>query len=92
LQLEKIKKTSQDLKAKLDNLSLTLPVLAHEEEKLYGSITTTEIAHALKEEGFDIDKNSIVLEEPIKTLGIFEIPIQLHPEVSAKIKLWIVKK
>jgi len=92
LQLEKIKKESEELKERLTNLSLTIPVLTHEEEKLYANITTQDIVDSLKEEGFNIDKNSIILDEPIKCLGIYEIPIKLHPEVLAKIKVWIVKK
>ena len=94
LQLEKHKKEAEELKEKLASLSLTIPVLTQEQEedKLYGSITPVDIASALKEEGFDIDKNSIILDEPIKSLGIYEIHIEVHPEVSAKIKLWVVKK
>ncbi|MCX5703004.1 MAG: 50S ribosomal protein L9 [Candidatus Omnitrophica bacterium] len=92
LQLDKIKKESEELKERLAALSLTLPVLTQEEDKLYGSITSQEIARALKEEGFAIDKNSIALDEPIKSLGIYEVPIKLHPEVIAKLKVWIVKK
>lgn len=92
LQLEKIKKGCSQLKERLENFSLTIPALAQEEDKLYGSITSQEIANFLAEEGFDIDKSSIVLDEPIKSLGIFEIPIKLHPEIQAKIKVWIVKK
>ncbi len=91
-QLEKLNKQAQDLAVQLNGVSLTMPALTHEEEKLYGSITQTEIAAALKEEGFEIDKNCVILEEPIKSLGIYEVPIKLHPEVSAKIKIWVVKK
>ena len=92
LQLDKIKRESEELKERLAALSLTLPVLTQGEDKLYGSITSQEIAHALKEEGFAIDKNSIALDEPIKSLGIYEVPIKLHPEITAKVKVWIVKK
>lgn len=92
LQIEKIKQEAQHLKDRLTNLSLTLPALTHEDGKLYGSITANDISGLLKEEGFDIDKNSIILEEPIKSLGIYEVPIKLHPEVSATIKVWVVKK
>ena len=91
-QQEKAKSVAGQLKDKLANLSLTLAVLTHEDEKLYGSIGEAEIVGALKEEGFDIDKNAVVLKEPIRTLGIFEVPLVLHPEVSAKIKVWVVKK
>jgi large subunit ribosomal protein L9 len=92
MQLEKIKKNAERLKEKLEQLSLTMPVLIQEEDKIYGSISGADIAQALKEEGIDIDKNLIILEEPIKALGIYEVPIKLHPEVISKIKLWIVKK
>lgn len=91
-QQEKVKLAAEELRDKLANLSLTIAVLTQEDEKIYGSITAVEVAQALKEEGLDIDKNAIVLEEPIKTLGIFEVPVNLHPEVSTKIKVWIVKK
>jgi large subunit ribosomal protein L9 len=89
---QKRKAEAEALKAKLDNLSITMPVLVQGEDKLYGSITLQEIASSLKEEGFDIDNNSILLAEPLKSLGIYEIPVKLHPEVNAKIKIWIVKK
>jgi len=92
LQLEKAKREAEELKAKLARLSLTMPVLTHEEDKLYASITAQDLAKALSEEGFNIDKNSIVLEEPIKALGIYEVSVNLHPEISAKVKVWIVKK
>ena len=91
-QTEKIKIEALSLKERLSGLSLTIAAVAHDEEKLYGSITNHDIACALKEEGFDFDKNIIQLLEPIKKLGIYEVPIKLHPEVSAKVKIWIVKK
>lgn len=90
--LEKIKQDALRLKEKLDGFSLTLTVLAHEEEKLYGSIASQEIAKALKEEGFEVEESTILLAEPIKSLGIYEIPLKLHPEITANIKLWVVKK
>jgi large subunit ribosomal protein L9 len=92
LQSEKVKKESQELKERLEGLSLTLAVLTKEEDKLFGSITSQEIAVSLKDEGFDIDKRHILLDEPIKALGIYEIPVKLHPEVTAQIKVWVVKK
>ncbi len=91
-QSAKAKEESEKLKARLDSLSLTISALTQSEEKLYGSIQANEISEALKEEGFSIDKNLIDLVEPIKSLGIYEIPIKLHPEVIAKLKLWVVKK
>jgi len=92
LSLEKAKNAAEEIKDRLSGLSLTIPVLVQEEEKLYGSITSVELARALKEEGFEIDKNAIILDEPIRALGIYEIPVKLYPDISAKIKVWIVKK
>lgn len=91
-QSEKIKKECEQLKERLEKASLTIAALVQSEEKLYGSISAQEIAAALKEEGFDIDKSVIVMDEPIKSLGIYEIAARLHPEVTAKVKVWIVKK
>ncbi len=92
LELEKSRKEAVVLQEKLAALSLTIPVLTQEDEKLYGSITAVELSAALKEEGIDIDKHKILLDTPIRSLGIFEVPVNLHPEVKAKIKVWIVKK
>lgn len=101
LEEEKQAKNAQSAKAKeellvvanrLAGFSLTISALAQDEEKLYGSISAHDISEALKAEGFSIDKNIIDLAEPIKSLGIYEIRIKLHPEITAKLKLWVVKK
>ena len=92
LQLEKAKKEAEMLKVKLDGLSLTIPVLTQEADALYGSITVVDLVRTLKDEGIELNKDLIALEEPIKALGIYEIPVKLHPEISAAIKVWVVKK
>lgn len=92
LELEKKKGVAEGLKARLDNLSLTISVLVQAEESLYGSITVLDIYNALKEEGIEVDKSCIMLDNPIKALGIYEIPLKLHPQVESKLKVWIVKK
>ena len=91
-QSAKIKEESELVKQRLSKLTLTIPALTQGEEKLYGSINAHEIAEALAAEGFAINKNIIDLVEPIKSLGIYEIPVKLHPDVVAKVKLWVVKK
>jgi len=94
MKLEKTRKEHEGLKAKLESLSLTMPVLTKEkeEDKIFGSVSTQEIISALSEEGITIDKSSIVLDEPLKSLGIYEVPIKLGLEITAKLKVWIVKK
>ena len=90
--LEEKKQAALVLKERLDNLSLTISATAQDEKSLYGSVTAQDISDSLKEEGIEVEKNLIILEEPIKSLGIYEIIVKLHPEVSAKVKAWIVKK
>jgi large subunit ribosomal protein L9 len=92
-QLDKLKKECEVLKERLTGVSITITALKQEEsDALYGSITAHDISKALKEEGFEVDKAKIELVEPIKALGIYEVPIKLHPEVVTKVKIWIVKK
>jgi len=89
---EKRKQEALKINERLSALSLTIPALAQDEKSLYGSVNSEGIAEALKDEGIEIDKSSILLDEPIKSLGIYEVRIKLHAEVEAKIKVWIVKK
>ena len=91
-QSAKAREEALQLKERLDSFSLTISALTQGEEKLYGSINAGDISLALKEEGFSVDKNLIECAEPIKALGIYEIPIKLHPEVIANLKLWVVKQ
>lgn len=84
-------KQSRELAEKLQAVSLTVPVQVGEEDRVFGAVTSIEIAQQLKDKGYDIDKRQIILEEPIKSLGIFEIPIKLHSEITTNIKLWVIK-
>ena len=90
--IEQEKRKSEELAKKLENVSCTIAVQVGEEEKLFGSVTSQHIADNLKEQGYDIDKRKIELEEPIKSLGIYSVPIKLHAEVDAKVKVWVVKE
>ncbi|MDD5045174.1 MAG: 50S ribosomal protein L9 [Candidatus Omnitrophica bacterium] len=90
--LEETRKDALEVAKKLSGKSFTISSEVHEEDKLYGSITSVEIHRVLEDEGFKIDKKAILLDEPIKSTGIFEVPVKLHPEVTTNIKIWIVKK
>ncbi len=85
-------KDAEKLGGELEKLSVTIPMKVGEDDKLFGSVTSQMIADALKEKGFTVDKRAIELEEPIKTLGIFEVPVKLHTKVSAKAKVWVVRE
>ena len=88
----KEKTDAQALAEKLGGLSLTISRMAGEDDKLFGSVTNGDIAEALAKEGHKIDKRDIELADHLKALGIFEVPIKLHPEVTAKVKVWVVKQ
>lgn len=90
--LQKELKTAQALAAEIEKISCTVAAEANEEEKLYGSVTEAEIASAIEVEGFTVDKKQIELEKPIEEVGIFEIGVRIHPQVTAKVRLWVTKK
>lgn len=89
---EKEKKLAQAQADKIKGISCTVAVEANENDKLYGSISQQDIASALEIEGHKIDKKNIILEKTIEELGIYDIEVRLHPEVSTKIKLWVTKR
>ena len=80
------------LAERLASLSCTVRVKVGEEDKLFGAVTAQDIAASLHEEGISIDRRKILLEQPIKSLGIFQIPVRLHTDVTAMLKVWVVKE
>jgi len=89
---EKIKKSSDDLALKLSAVKLSIETLAGEEDKLFGSITTADIAEALSKQGLEVDKRKIVIEAPIKRLGTYNIPVKLSQGITAGVALEVIKK
>ncbi|MBI5471110.1 MAG: 50S ribosomal protein L9 [Ignavibacteriae bacterium] len=85
-------KGNEKLAAELEKVSITLQMKVGEDEKLFGSVTSQMIADSLKEQGFNIDKRIIDLEEPIKALGIYNVNIKLHQTVTGKVKVWVVRE
>jgi len=89
---EKKKKGEEKLKYDLEKISITAEVKVGEEDRVFGSVTSQDIAELLKEQGFEIDKRRIDLEEPIKALGVYTVPVKIHGDVVANLKLWVVKQ
>jgi large subunit ribosomal protein L9 len=87
---KKIKSGAQQLSETVSSLTLTLHAKAGEEEKLFGSITTMDIAEALKKEGIEIERKKILLDEPIKRLGSYSIHIKIHPELTTHLNVQVV--
>lgn len=80
------------LKDKLEKLSLTCEVIVGEEDKIFGSVTSQNIVDLAAAEGFTIDKRNVILDEAIKSLGVYTIPVKIEKEISANIKLWVIRK
>ena len=80
------------LAQKIAALSITISAKAGEEEKLFGTVTTEMISLALGNEKVAIDKKDIVLDEPIKKLGVYQVGVKVHPEVKASLRVWIIKE
>lgn len=90
--IEKDQKEAEELKGKLENLSLNISVKTGEDEKMFGSVTSQDIIDKLNEQGIHISKKQLVLEENIKKLGIYHIPVKLAPEIESELKVWIIKE
>lgn len=80
--------------SQLEGISLTFHAKAGDESKLFGSITSADIAERLAEQGldFEVERRQIDLEEPIKALGVYSVPVRLAADVKPEIKVWVIKQ
>jgi len=88
---EKEKTAAEKLAGEMENVSVTLTMKVGEDEKLFGSVTSQMIADALQEKGISLDKRQIELDDSIKALGIYDVPVRLAAGVVGKVKVWIVR-
>ncbi len=86
------KSDAEALAKQLEAVSLTFHRKAGEKDHLFGSVTSSDVAEALESKGFNIDRRKLQLSEPLKSLGDFEVPIKLHRDISAKVKVTIQKE
>jgi large subunit ribosomal protein L9 len=77
---------------KLNEVQVSIPMKVGEEGKLYGSVTPQMVAQELANKSFDIDRRTIIMDEPIRSLGVFDVKVKLHPEVFANIKVWVISE
>jgi len=82
---------AKELGARLDSTAITLRREAGEDDKLFGAVTNREIAEALAAEGIPVDRRAIHLPEPIKAIGLFTIPVRLHREVEANVRVYVIR-
>lgn len=86
------RQAAETIAERLGEVSLTFAARVGEEGKLFGSVTTADIAHQLEAQGFHVEKRQIELNEPIKTLGVYRVGVRLHADVKPEIKVWIIKQ
>ena len=88
----KVASEAQDLAKLMGSVSVTIHQKAGENDQLFGSVTAQDIANALEKQGYTIDRKKVLLEDPIKTLGDFQVVVRLHKEVSVEIPVHVVKE
>ena len=91
-QEQKQRQAAQALRDRLMQASLQFSVQVGDEDQLYGSVSAAEIHDALAAQGFEVERRAVRLEEPIKTLGVFEVPVHLFQDIEAPVKVWVVRK
>lgn len=88
----KLRREAEVVKDKIEKLELSAEVLVGEEDKVFGSVTVHDIIELLAAEGVTVPKHTLKLDEPIKALGVYTVPIKIEKDVTAELKLWVVKK
>jgi large subunit ribosomal protein L9 len=88
----KLKTEAEDLSKLLGGVAVTIAQKAGENDQLFGSVTAKDVAEALEKQKFTVDRRKILLEEPIKQLGEFKVPVRLHREVTTEITVNVVKE
>lgn len=86
------KLSAEELAKKISGFTCNISRKTGEKDKLFGSVTTGDIADAMKAGGIEVEKRAIHLKEPIKALGVHNVEIRLLPEVTASLKVWVVKE
>lgn len=92
IQYRKRRRGAEIVKEKIEKLSISAEVLVGEEDRVFGSVTSHDIVRLLEKEGVVIDKRAVELQEPIKSLGVYTVPIKVDKDVTAAVKLWVIKK
>ena len=91
VKLERENIALQKLAKKLSNVEITIEVNVGEEEKMFGSITNLDVHKELASKGFELDKNQIIIDEPIKALGIYHAKVKIAKDITSDVKLYVIK-
>jgi large subunit ribosomal protein L9 len=88
---KRLKQANKSLANKISKIELTFEMKVGDEEKMFGTVTTRDIQTALEEKGISIDRSALMLNESIKALGIYHIPVSLTGDLIAEIKIYVIK-
>lgn len=91
-QLESEKAAAAELAKKIEGIECTIAAKVGENGKMFGSVGIPQILEKIKEQGLELDKSKVVLATPLHELGVFDVAIKLHPEVTGTLKVWIVEE
>jgi|SRR5688572_2686132 len=89
---QKQRQGAQALRDRMMQASIQFSVQVGDEDQLYGSVSAGEIHEALTAQGFDVERKAVRLEEPLRALGVFEVPVHLFQDIEAPVKVWVVRK
>jgi len=94
IELIKVKKReeAQELAEQLASLSINITAAAHDNDKLFGAIHEVDIQKALEAQGYTVEKKNILMEEPIKNLGVYKVTVKIYENIRAELKIWVVKE
>lgn len=90
--LAKEREIAEQLAQELSNIQLSIPMKVTDEGNLYASVTNQLIVDKLQELNFTLDKKQILLDEPLKTLGVFDVKIKVHSDINTNIKVWVINE
>ena len=82
---------AKDLQAKLEGTAVSIRRETGEDERLFGAVTNRDIADALQAEGVEVDRRAIQLADPIKNIGLFTVPVRLHRDVTANVRVYVIR-
>ena len=91
MRIERERSQFEQLAKKISNMEITIEAQVGDEDKMFGSITNQDIQKSLKDKGIDVERSAIVLDEPIKSLGIYHVNIKISPEVNGDVKIYVIK-
>ncbi len=90
--VKKVKQSAEALAEQISKLTISIDAQAGEEDKLFGSVTSKDIAEAIAAQGIEIDKRKVMLDEPIKRLGSYQVPVKVHQDVMATVNVEVKKE